>query len=48
MRSLFVAVAATAVVASAASASIVTQWDFNDAQLSTGGTLTPNAGSGNA
>ena len=46
MRTSLLAVAASAVLASAASATVVTQWDFNDAQVSAGGTLTPNIGSG--
>ena len=46
MRTSLLAVAASAVLASAASATVVTQWDFNDAQVSTGGTLTPNIGAG--
>lgn len=48
MRSLLIAVAASAVVSSVATADIVTQWNFNDNQPSTGGTLTPSTGTGTA
>ncbi len=48
MRSLLVAVAASAAFAGVASASVITQWDFNDAVESSGGTLTPSTGAGTA
>ncbi|MFO0784289.1 MAG: hypothetical protein U0636_11475 [Phycisphaerales bacterium] len=46
MRTSLLAVAASAVLASAASATVVTQWDFNDGVAGSGGTYTPNVGSG--